>query len=270
MVGGHFLSAAIAVSVLGYNTLAAQTPSPAAKLGPGVWQSILEGPKGTEHLRKGDGSAKDTKSIPKAYIVELKNGASLGGRSEDLHISFHKRAEEANIDYEVRREFTDKSLFYGLSIELSKEDEREVLEALPEVRRVWPVVEIKRPTPVGFENFDVGGPVAPEYGFNTSVIRSEDYKIDYNLKMAGVDHLHSRGIKGKGVKIAIIDTGVDYRHPALGGEFGPGKKVAFGRNYIDDGQGSSDDPIATCAAGGHGTHVAGKSTNFHPDKRVSL
>ena len=28
--------------------------------------------------------------------------------------------------------------------------------------------------------------------------------------------------------MAVIDTGVDYMHPALGGCFGPGCKVAFG------------------------------------------
>ncbi len=33
---------------------------------------------------------------------------------------------------------------------------------------------------------------------------------------------------GKGVKVALIDTGVYYLHPALGGGFGPGYKIAFG------------------------------------------
>ncbi len=40
-------------------------------------------------------------------------------------------------------------------------------------------------------------------------------------KMVGIDKLHAAGIKGKGMKVAIIDTGVDYRHPSLGGGFGP-------------------------------------------------
>lgn len=33
--------------------------------------------------------------------------------------------------------------------------------------------------------------------------------------MTGVDKLHAEGIYGKGVKIAVIDTGVDYNHPAV-------------------------------------------------------
>src|SRR5438309_167297 len=33
---------------------------------------------------------------------------------------------------------------------------------------------------------------------------------------------HYPNINGSGQSIAIIDTGVDYKHPALGGGFGPG------------------------------------------------
>jgi subtilisin family serine protease len=64
---------------------------------------------------------------------------------------------------------------------------------------------------------------------------------------------------GKGIKVAIMDTGVDWRHPALGGCFGPGCKVAFGKAFMaDDGTYiNEDDPLTTCVSGGHGTHVAG-------------
>ncbi|KAH8900461.1 subtilisin-like protein, partial [Thozetella sp. PMI_491] len=80
-----------------------------------------------------------------------------------------------------------------------------------------------------------------------------------SLKMADVDKLHALGIKGKGVKIGILDTGVDYRHPSLGGGFGPGYKIVGGHAFRDDNDGavSIADPLATCFGGGHGTHVAG-------------
>lgn len=57
-----------------------------------------------------------------------------------------------------------------------------------------------------------------------------------------------------------IDTGIDYTHPALGGAFGPGHKVAGGYDFVGDDYPLSDpvpdsDPLDTCA--GHGTHVAG-------------
>ncbi|KAI9596528.1 hypothetical protein BDF19DRAFT_342295, partial [Syncephalis fuscata] len=50
----------------------------------------------------------------------------------------------------------------------------------------------------------------------------------------GVDTMHRQGVMGKGVKIAIIDSGVDYLHPALGGAFGPNHKVAFGYDFVGD------------------------------------
>lgn len=43
-----------------------------------------------------------------------------------------------------------------------------------------------------------------------------------------VDKLHAAGILGQGVKVAAVDTGIWYKHPALGGGFGPGFKVAGG------------------------------------------
>jgi subtilisin family serine protease len=55
---------------------------------------------------------------------------------------------------------------------------------------------------------------------------------------------------GDGVRVAIIDTGIDYTHPALGGHFGPGFKVAGGHDFYND----DDDPFDD---NGHGTHVAG-------------
>jgi subtilisin family serine protease len=33
--------------------------------------------------------------------------------------------------------------------------------------------------------------------------------------MTGVDRLHDEGIMGKNVKIGIVDTGLDYNHPAV-------------------------------------------------------
>lgn len=43
----------------------------------------------------------------------------------------------------------------------------------------------------------------------------------------GVSELHAEGITGAGVFVAVIDTGIDYNHPALGGCFGTGCKVAY-------------------------------------------
>ncbi|KHN97426.1 subtilisin-like serine protease PR1C [Metarhizium album ARSEF 1941] len=68
--------------------------------------------------------------------------------------------------------------------------------------------------------------------------------------MMQVDKLHSKGITGKGIKIAMIGTGVDYEHPALGGCFGPGCLFSFGADLVN-GEPTPKDCL------GHGTKVAG-------------
>jgi subtilisin family serine protease len=55
---------------------------------------------------------------------------------------------------------------------------------------------------------------------------------------------------GNGIVVAVIDSGVDYHHAALGGGIGPGFKVIGGIDYV----GGDDDPMDE---NGHGTHVAG-------------
>jgi subtilisin family serine protease/sugar lactone lactonase YvrE len=57
-------------------------------------------------------------------------------------------------------------------------------------------------------------------------------------------------VTGQGITIAIIDTGIDYRHPDLGGCFGPGCKVIGGFDFVHGDEDPLDD-------NGHGTHVAG-------------
>ncbi|MEK6872107.1 MAG: S8 family serine peptidase, partial [Nanoarchaeota archaeon] len=57
------------------------------------------------------------------------------------------------------------------------------------------------------------------------------------------------GIKGEGIKIAIIDSGVDYTHPDLGGCFGINCKVSKGYDFFNKDSDPMDDH-------GHGTHVA--------------
>lgn len=56
--------------------------------------------------------------------------------------------------------------------------------------------------------------------------------------------------RGKGVTVAILDSGIDYNHPDLGGGFGPGHKVVAGHDFVNN----DDDPMDD---NGHGTHVAG-------------
>ena len=57
-------------------------------------------------------------------------------------------------------------------------------------------------------------------------------------------------VTGEGVVVAVIDTGIDYTHPDLGGGFGPAYKVIGGYDFLNKDSDPMDD-------NGHGTHVAG-------------
>ncbi|MEV6308381.1 S8 family serine peptidase [Streptomyces sp. NPDC051840] len=80
----------------------------------------------------------------------------------------------------------------------------------------------------------------------------------------GPARLHAEGITGKGVKVGIIDTGIDYDHPDL--------KAAYkgGYDFVDDDSDPMETTYADWKASGqaetnrgstyyteHGTHVAG-------------
>ncbi|KAI9267904.1 peptidase S8/S53 domain-containing protein [Phascolomyces articulosus] len=117
----------------------------------------------------------------------------------------------------------------------------------------------------------------------TAIVASDggdDFSKLFPHAQTQVDRVHSE-LKntGKGITVGIIDSGVDYTHPALGGGFGEGYKVRLGKDLVGDNYNAQDptsvpvpddDPMDSCApstgASGHGTHVsgivAGKSDNF--------
>lgn len=57
-------------------------------------------------------------------------------------------------------------------------------------------------------------------------------------------------VTGEGVTVCVLDTGVDYTHPALGGCFGENCRVVGGHDFMNIDEDPMDD-------NGHGTHVSG-------------
>src|SRR6476619_6453257 len=64
--------------------------------------------------------------------------------------------------------------------------------------------------------------------------------------------------RGDGYTVAILDTGIDYNHPDLGGGFGPGHRVVDGYDFINNDANPMDD-------NGHGTHLAGIIGSSNPN-----
>lgn len=132
------------------------------------------------------------------------------------------------------------------------------IATLGSVQSVWPVkswqafpdpaTSPKVPAPGGHANN--GTRISPTH-------RRQSANDTYSPHvMTQVDRLRAKGITGKGIRVAVIDTGIDYKHPALGGCFGPGCLVAYGTDLVGDGDSPvpDADPID---CNGHGTHVAG-------------
>ncbi|MGL5346123.1 MAG: S8 family peptidase, partial [Peptostreptococcaceae bacterium] len=80
------------------------------------------------------------------------------------------------------------------------------------------------------------------------IVKDLAYTIPYGVSLINAQSIWTKGYTGKGVVIAIIDTGVDTKHPALAG------RVIGGRNFTPDDNGN---PSIYEDYNGHGTHVAG-------------
>lgn len=74
---------------------------------------------------------------------------------------------------------------------------------------------------------------------------------DVSSHIMRADSVRSKfATKGDGVVVGVIDTGIDYLHPAMGGGFGPSFKVIGGYDIYNQDNDPMDDHY-------HGTHIAG-------------
>lgn len=83
-------------------------------------------------------------------------------------------------------------------------------------------------------------------------------KPAWDLRMVRAPQAWAQGITGTGVTVGVIDTGVDWRHPALmqryRGYNGPGTAPTFDRNWWSPLDRFVNEPVYTSP---HGTHVTG-------------
>ncbi|KAH8174812.1 subtilase family protein [Sarocladium implicatum] len=177
----------------------------------------------------------------KKYIVEFTQGSALEGITHQLA----SRPDQHGTTYKA---FDCSDIFHGVSIETDV-DNVDSLRMMEGVANVWPMKSVP-----------VEKLVKPR-----AQLDLKSRLLNYSMhQWTGVNTLHSQGIRGMGAKVAIIDTGIDYTHNALGGCFGPGCKVSGGYDLVGAQWDAHDeahfpkrpdaDPMDYY---GHGTHVAG-------------
>lgn len=184
----------------------------------------------------------------RTWFVEFSSPPTVDGgtatKAKAEQSAFRAAAQAAGIPFSQR--FAFNGLWNGVSINVSPEYVNK-LRTLPGVKAVYPVVKVSAPDPVN-------GTVDPQ--------------LATALAMTGADIAQSElGYTGQGVKVAVMDTGVDYDHPDLGGCFGAGCRVAMGWDFVGDDYNADDtspsyNPVPSPDAfpddcNGHGTHVAG-------------
>ena len=194
-------------------------------------------------------TAADASSSNGLWFVELNGAAAANGGSVAANkaekAAFKAEAKKAGVTFIERRSFD--VLWNGLSIQ-TKADAATLLD----------IKGVKAVYPVGLESIPPEQTVSPE--------------LATAIQMTGADVAHAAGYDGTGVKVGIVDTGLDLDHPDLGGDGVAGAPYTNSRvvaqfDFVGDAYNAdpssptydptpAPDPIADDCAG-HGTHVSG-------------
>ncbi|KAI9500397.1 peptidase S8/S53 domain-containing protein, partial [Coemansia spiralis] len=134
-------------------------------------------------------------------------------------------------------------VFNGISVKTQNEIDATHLASVDGVKRVWPV----------------------RYYKLQKTNSSSASSFPFVHQPTGVNQAIKRlGMTGKGVKVGIVDTGVDYSHPELGNCWKtPGCPWQYGEDFIGDSYNPKDPDTAIkpnptpMDCDGHGTHVSG-------------
>ncbi|CAF0768404.1 unnamed protein product [Adineta ricciae] len=185
-----------------------------------------------------------------AYLVEFALDATERTQARTITRSLQLSHSIDPSAVTIRRSI-QSSLFSGTSFSVDQDHPVEAIENIEGIVAVYPIYTIPRPQPVR------------TLGYSELYSTGSDTINSYNS--TGISYIHDVYKNfGAGVRVAVIDSGVYYLHPALGGCFGQGCKVEFGYDLVGDdfSAGTSvampdPDPLDNCSESSHGTHVAG-------------
>lgn len=138
------------------------------------------------------------------------------------HERFLAEIQAERITYIVNNEYVN--VLNGLAISTEMRN-WEILKGFPQIQDVYPDYELE-------------------------VLLVDSVPLIGAPTLWGMNDPKGNPITGSGIRVAIVDTGIDYTHPDLGGCFGESCKVIDGYDFVNDDNDPMDDF-------GHGTHVAG-------------
>ncbi|HEU0224945.1 MAG TPA: S8 family serine peptidase [Steroidobacteraceae bacterium] len=183
------------------------------------------------------------------WFVELSGAPTADGRSaaqvKAEKAAFKKAAAAAGVRYTELRSFD--VLFNGYSVQIDSVN-RAKLARVDGVKALWPVEVIQAP------EFN------PTYG--------EAPDLAHAIEMTGANIAQDSGYTGQGIKVAVMDTGIDYDHADFGGDgvqrsnsaVFPTSRVVAGWDFVGDAFTAGLTPVPDPFpddCGGHGSHVAG-------------
>ncbi|KAF9100803.1 hypothetical protein BGX29_006251, partial [Mortierella sp. GBA35] len=183
----------------------------------------------------------DVQVVPNKFIIEYHEGIT--------HNAARNALNARKIDYKVRNQY---DIFNGAAITINSKHDGRDLASLPGVKNVWPIRIHEIPK------------------LQKSTVKPTDPLAASLHHMTGVDIVHRKlKLTGKGVKVGIIDTGIDYKHPAFAAKgategcfarYGKNCRVAYGWDFVGDAYTADNDPVPDSDpmdCQGHGSHVAG-------------
>ncbi|KKY18817.1 putative subtilisin-like protease [Phaeomoniella chlamydospora] len=188
-----------------------------------------------------------------AYIVQFAPG-------HDSASAFYENLTTCGISV-VRRQTFDPNILAGTSFHLTSDTKADLdmIQSFSQVSKISPVRLYDQVAPAGHPVGKYDWRRLQKPNLHRRIVTESNDTMTTHV-MTGVDKLHQEGLDGSGIKIAIIDTGIDYTLSALGGGFGPGYKVAWGTDLVGDDYDGTNTPVPDSDpidCNGHGTHVAG-------------
>ncbi len=243
---GHvLLSALIAVGVLGSMvvadagaTTAATTADPGKKIDPAVSRALAT-KDGTDFWVSFSGKS----DLAKA---SRQPGWAARGASVVKALKSTADRSQAATRSKLRADKVDFTAYHIVNAILVRDGDRNLARELaerPEVARILPTrtYQLHRPTASETDT----DPGTDSVAWGVDAINADDVWSGY-------------GVRGEGIVVATIDTGVDYRHPALAGRYrGNAGGGAYDHNYNWYDPSQVCPSPAPCDNNAHGTHTMG-------------